>query len=79
MQQQQLESVEPPGYTFRKDDDDSQPQRLFTFRHVRAGFIHALDLPTYNRRYQRRWGEIEAYAPAERCPVPEGVFVPCRR
>ncbi|HEY6214333.1 MAG TPA: hypothetical protein VIW45_18690 [Vicinamibacterales bacterium] len=69
VQRQQFDSIEPPFFTFLKDEHELRPRRLFVFRHVRAGFGQALDLPTTNRNYHRRWYEIEAYALAERCPV----------
>ena len=69
-QAQQLDSVEPPVYTFGGHRDASRPLRVFAFRHVRVGFAQALDIPTYQRPYEERWGEIEAYALAERTPVP---------
>lgn len=69
-QSQQLDSVEPPIYTFGGGRDPSRPLRFFAVRHVRVGFTQALDIPTYNRPYEERWGEIEAYAFAERTPVP---------
>jgi hypothetical protein len=69
-QSQQLDSVEPPVYTFGGDRDGSRPLRVFAFRHVRVGFVQALDIATYQRPYEERWGEVEAYALSERTPVP---------
>lgn len=69
IQSQQIDSVETPVWSFGGDSDGSQPGRLFAFRHVRAGFVHAANLPTFNRRYENRWGEIEAWGLAEKKPV----------
>jgi len=70
IQQQQLDSVEPPFRTFGGNPDPSEHLRLFAFRHVRLGLVHVLDLPTYRRPYVERWGEVEAYGLAQRSSVP---------
>ena len=69
IQSQQMDSVEPPLCTLH--DDNSGPRRLFAFRHIRLGWAQALNLTTYTRRYQRQWNEVEAYADAQKTPVPK--------
>jgi hypothetical protein len=69
-QSQQMDSVEPPVYSFGGEPRASGPLRLFAVRNVRLGYTHILDIPTYKRPYQERWNEVEAYALAERTPVP---------
>jgi hypothetical protein len=69
VQSQQMDSVEPPVHTFGGEPRASGQLRLFAVRNVRLGYTHILDLPTYNRPYQERWLEVEAYALAERTPV----------
>ena len=69
-QYQQMDSVEPPVYTFGGTPGAAGPLRLFAVRNVRLGYTHLLDIPTYKRPYQERWVEVEAYALAERTPVP---------
>lgn len=69
IQCQQLDSVEPPVYTFGGSIDQSEPRRLFAFRHVRFGFIHLANAPTFRRPYVERWGEVEAYGLAQRTSV----------
>lgn len=70
IQSQQLDSVEPPVYTFGRDRDPSGPRRLFALRHIRLGVTHAMNNFTYERPYQERWGEVEATGLAEKTPVP---------
>jgi hypothetical protein len=70
IQDQQLDSVEPPVYTFGGTLEPSKPRSLFAFRHIRFGFIHVLDEPELRRPYNRRWNEIEAYGLAQHKPVP---------
>lgn len=70
IQDQQLDSVEPPVYTFGGALDQTKPRPLFAFRHVRLGFIHLLNAPDFRRPYDERWGEVEAYGLAQRRPVP---------
>lgn len=69
IQSQQLDSVEPPLYSFGGDREDDKPLRLFMFRHVRLGFTHLANYPTFERPYGERWGEVEAYGLAEGTPV----------
>jgi hypothetical protein len=69
IQQQQLDSVEPPLYTFGRGADPSASRRFFAFRHVRIGLTHLADTLTYQRPYTERWGEVEAYGLAQGTPV----------
>jgi hypothetical protein len=69
VQGQQLDSVEPSVYTFGPDTDSGKNRRLFAFRHVRLGFSHLLNAPTFRRPYTERWMEVEAYGLAQRTPV----------
>jgi hypothetical protein len=69
IQCQQLDSVEPSVYTFGPDSNSAKDRRLFAFRHVRLGFSHLLNGPTFKRPYTERWMEVEAYGLAQRTPV----------
>jgi hypothetical protein len=70
IQCQQLDSVEPPVYTFDGGAlERSEPHRLFAIRHVRLGFTHLANAPTFKRPYVERWGEVEAYGLAQYTPV----------
>jgi hypothetical protein len=68
IQNQQMDSVEPSLYT--RDRNRTAHRRLFVFRHVRGGSLHLANVSTYQRPYAERWGEVEAYALAERTRVP---------
>lgn len=61
----QLDSIEPPAYTF------TQHRRAVRVRHLRLGALNLADNLYHGQRpYEDRWAEIEAYRLTEDRPPP---------
>ncbi len=70
IQFQQVDSVEPPQWTFGRERAPGEKRPLFQLRHIRPGYTHLLNLTHDRRNYQDRWYEVEAHWLAEERPVP---------
>lgn len=69
VQQQQFDSVEAPQWTFGGDDRPRDQRKLFAFRHINVGYVHAIEGFALSRDYADRWNEVEAYWLADKTPV----------
>lgn len=65
----QFDSVEPPQWTFGQEPAAGERRPLFRLRHIRPGYVHALNLTQDRRDYEDRWYEVEAWWLAEESPV----------